>query len=103
MATEQIRTEEPVPNTIHNLIQTLNVKLDSAARYSLYQEDARKDGYEDCAAIFARLAVQDHEAIKDLTTCLHMHLGQVVGHQTADERADEASAESYPASDPPSW
>jgi hypothetical protein len=40
-ANEQIRTEQPVKNTFHNLVQTLNVKLDSAARYGLYQEDAR--------------------------------------------------------------
>jgi hypothetical protein len=36
MATEQIRGEEPVKNSIHNLVQTLSVKLDSAARYGLY-------------------------------------------------------------------
>jgi hypothetical protein len=38
---ERIRFEEPVKNTIHNLVQTLSVKLDSSARYGLYQEDAR--------------------------------------------------------------
>ena len=42
MASERIRTEEPVKNTIHNLVQTLSVKLDSASRYGLYQDDATK-------------------------------------------------------------
>ena len=51
MATEQIRGEEPVKNSIHNLVQTLSVKLDSAARYGLYQQDAKKDGFDDCGAL----------------------------------------------------
>ena len=49
---QQIRSEEPVKNTIHNLIQTLSVKLDSAARYGLYQEDAAKDDMGECADLF---------------------------------------------------
>jgi hypothetical protein len=71
---EQIRSEEPVPNTIHNLIQTLSVKLDSAARYGLYQDDARKDGMEDCAEVFSRLAQGEQEAIQELMRCLKAHL-----------------------------
>ncbi len=42
---EKIRSEQPVKNTTHNLIQTLSTKLDSAARYGLYVDDAHKDGY----------------------------------------------------------
>jgi hypothetical protein len=66
MATEQIRTEEPVKNTIHNLIQTLSVKLDSAARSATSRplcaatgstrKTRRKDGFDDCAELFARMA-----------------------------------------------
>jgi rubrerythrin len=74
---EQIRTEQPVQNTIHNLIQTLSTKLDSAARYGLYQEDARKDGYDDCAKVFATLAEREQESIRDLVTCLQKHIGEV--------------------------
>src|SRR5919108_592109 len=62
---EQIRTEQPVKNTIHNPVQTLSIKLDSAARYGLYQEDARTDGYEDCAEMFGRLA--DHRYFSRLS------------------------------------
>ena len=76
MGMEQIRTEEPVKNTIHNLIQTLSTKLDSAARYGLYQEDARKDGYEDCAEVFSRLAEREQEAIRELINCLQKRLGE---------------------------
>lgn len=73
---EQIRTEEPVKNTIHNLIQTLSTKLDSAARYGLYMEDARTDGYDDCAKMFERLAGREKESIDDLLACLEEHVGE---------------------------
>jgi hypothetical protein len=73
---EQIRTEQPVKNTIHNPVQTLSIKLDSAARYGLYQEDARTDGYEDCAEMFGRLAEREQEAIRDLVNCLEKHIGE---------------------------
>ena len=76
MGAEEIRTEEPVKNTVHNLIQTLSVKLDSSARYGLYQEDARKDGYEDCAEVFTRLAEQERDAIAQLLRCLRKHVGE---------------------------
>jgi rubrerythrin len=73
---ERIRTEQPIKNTIHNLIQTLSVKLDSAARYGLYQEDAQKDGFEDCAAVFARLADSEMSQIRELVICLREHVGE---------------------------
>jgi len=65
-ANEEIRTEQPVMNTFHNLVQTLNVKLDSAARYGLYQEDARKDGFDDCAELFGRLQESGQKEIQSL-------------------------------------
>lgn len=74
MTSEQIREAKPVQNSIHNLVQTLSVKLDSAARYGLYQEDARSDGYEDCAELFGRLREQEQEAIEELLGCLRDHL-----------------------------
>jgi rubrerythrin len=74
-ATEKIRTEQPVVNTVHNLIQTLNVKLDSAARYGLYQEDASKDGFDDCRDLFGRLAEREQEDIQALMRCLEDHIG----------------------------
>jgi hypothetical protein len=73
--TEQIRTEEPVKNTIHNLIQTLSVKLDSAARYGIYQEDAKKDGFDDCAELFAKMAETEQRDVQGLVRCLKQHIG----------------------------
>jgi hypothetical protein len=75
MATERIRTEEPVKNTIHNLVQTLSVKLDSAARYGIYQEDAKKDGFDDCAELFAKMAETEQRDIQGLVRCLKEHIG----------------------------
>jgi hypothetical protein len=65
MSIEQIREAQPVQNSIHDLIQTLSIKLDSAAWYGLYQEDAREDGFDDCAALFGRLAEQERAAVDD--------------------------------------
>jgi hypothetical protein len=70
---ERIRTDGAVQNTIHNLIQTLSIKLDSAARYGLYTEDPRIDSYQDCAELFGRLAEQERRAIDDLRACLRNH------------------------------
>jgi hypothetical protein len=75
MSLEQIRTEQPVKNTVHNLVQTLSTKLDSAARYGLYQEDASKDGFDDCVEVFGRLADREQENIQDLLHCLQEHIG----------------------------
>jgi rubrerythrin len=70
MTIEQIREAKPVENSIHNLIQTLSVKLDSAARYGLYEADAKEDGFDDCAELFARLAREEQAAIQALMRCL---------------------------------
>jgi rubrerythrin len=76
MAIEQIRTAQPVKNTVHNLVQTLNVKLDSAARYGLYQEDATGDGFDDCSELFGRLAEREQEDIQALVRCLKQHIDE---------------------------
>jgi hypothetical protein len=70
MGIEQIREAKPVQNSIHNLVQTPSVKLDSAARYGLYEADAKEDGFDDCAELFARLARQEQAAIQEVTHCL---------------------------------
>ena len=74
MSEEQIRAAEPVTNTVHNLIQTLSVKLDSAARYGLYEEDARKDQCEDCVGAFQRVADLEGQAIQELIRHLQVHI-----------------------------
>ena len=73
---QYIRTEEPVVNTIHNLVHTLSSKLDAAARYGLYQDEAKTDGFEDVADLFARLAESEQEHIQGLVRCLKEHIGK---------------------------
>ena len=73
---EYIRTEEPVVNTIHNLVHTLSSKLDAAARYGLYQEEAKTDGFEDCADLFAKLAESEQRHIQGLVRCLKEHIAE---------------------------
>jgi hypothetical protein len=68
-------SESPVGNTVHNLVHTLSVKLDSAHRYGLYQEDAVREGHEDCAQVFADIAEQEREMIDRLVRCLQDRLG----------------------------
>ena len=89
---ERIRTEGIVENTTHNLIQTLSVKLDSAARYELYRDDARADGREDCVEVFLRLAERERESIRDLLGCLEANLRATgeARQETARERPTTA-------------
>src|SRR5829696_1791457 len=71
-------SESPVSNTVHNLVQTLSVKLDSAHRYGLYQEDAVREGHEDCAQVFADISARERETIDRLLGCLEERLGETV-------------------------
>ncbi|MFP5361351.1 MAG: hypothetical protein ACLGI5_01320 [Thermoleophilia bacterium] len=74
MTLEQIHTERPVTNTFHNIIQCLSVKIDSAARYGLYADDAREDGMSDCADMFGELAAQERVQIDQLLGRLREHM-----------------------------
>jgi hypothetical protein len=80
MSLEQIREARPVENSIHNVIQTLSVKLDSAARYGLYQQDAREEGFGDLAELFDRLAKREQDAISDLMSCLRDRVSAAAPH-----------------------
>ena len=62
------------PKTFHNLIQLLSTKFDTASRCSLYEGEARAEGIEDCAAVFAQLSVKEREEIDALLDCLRDHL-----------------------------
>jgi rubrerythrin len=74
MTIEQIHTERPVTNTFHNIVQALSVKIDSAARYGLYADDAREEGMTDCADMFNELGSQERAQIDRLLGCLRQHV-----------------------------
>lgn len=71
---DRIRQDGPVKNSLHDVIQTLSIKLDSAARYGLYIDDASVDGYDDCAELFTRLRDLELRGIEDLKECLRNHI-----------------------------
>lgn len=77
---DMIREAKPVSNTFHNLVQTLSVKLDSAARYGLYEEDAHSEGHEDCAQQFEAMAERERQSIRELVECIQRHVGEEPGH-----------------------
>ena len=72
-----ILSDRPVVNSLHDVIQTLSMKLDSAARYGFYSEDAHSDGFEDCAELFAQLRQLELQAIEQLKSCLRNHIDEL--------------------------
>lgn len=62
------------PKTFHNLIHLLSTKIDTATRCSLYEGEARAEGIDDCAEVFAELAVKEREEIDALLACLSEHV-----------------------------
>ncbi len=50
------------------------MRVDSAARYGLYADDADEDGMADCADIFGRLAAEERTQIDRLLGCLRAHM-----------------------------
>jgi hypothetical protein len=47
-----------------------------ATNYGLYQEDARNDGFDDCAELFGKLKQSEREEIQGLVRCLRQHIGE---------------------------
>lgn len=68
MSMETIRRTEPMQNVNHDLIQLLSVKLDSAARYELYKQDAK--GNPEVERLFDELLQEDLRHIQMLRTAI---------------------------------
>lgn len=102
---ERLRTEGPVKNTLHNLVQVLSIKLDLAARYGLYQEDARKDVDDEAAQLFLRIAEVELEHIAELQRFLGLRLHGDYGDASAEtehrgSRKADIEGDAYRHDDP---
>ena len=85
----------------YDLISVLYHSLQAAEICVQYEKDARDEGKPDIAQFFLR-AIADHRALaEEAKEFLKKRLAESSGRMKNDERIDEASRESFPASDPP--
>jgi hypothetical protein len=70
---EEIRTEQPMLNMNHNLIQILSEKLDGVSRYDIYIQDATDQGCPSCADLFRQLKQDDLRHIQALRDQIKEH------------------------------
>lgn len=117
-----------VSNVAYDLMIVLTNKLEGIAAMEEYKLDAEEAGDQEVRALFERIVRRERDEIEELRTLLlprlqraergagaatatDMLVGRSQGRgrasrsatQTADGLVDEASAESFPASDPPSF
>jgi hypothetical protein len=111
-----------IPNLTYDLVSMLHEKLEAITVYEVYQRDAEDAGNSQAAALIEHCRQTDLAVVQKLRMMLVQELGgQAVSAQAQDREAstpvnrggelasidretpvDEASDESFPASDPPS-
>jgi len=75
MATmEKIRQTQPMLNANYDLIHLLDERLQMAARYDLYIQDAKEGNCDHCVQLFQNLKDMDMEATKKLRDEIVMHV-----------------------------
>jgi rubrerythrin len=79
---ERMRRDGPVGNTTHNLIHTVNEKIDALMRYPVYVEDADIEGCDRCRQLFTRCEQHESEDLKQLLAHLRDHLQHEQGLRT---------------------
>lgn len=74
-----LRSQQDVDHTLQNLLAALTQNLELRARYRVFEFEARQEGLEDCAALFADLRVASGEQIQTLLAGLQSRLTDVLG------------------------
>ena len=113
-----------IPNLTYDLVSMLHEKLEAITVYEIYQRDAEAAGHSQAAALIEHCRQTDQAVVQKLRAMLSQELGgsstQVEdeddnrpstpagrggGLRSSDKESvvDEASDESFPASDPPSY
>jgi hypothetical protein len=64
----------PADETLRALLGTLNTKLDLCTRLPFLAYQADREGFEDAAASFRAIAVQERRLLADLVAALKSHL-----------------------------
>ena len=64
----------PADETLRALLGTLNTKLDLCTRLPFLAYQADREGFEDAAASFRAMAVQERRLLADLIVALKSHL-----------------------------
>ena len=64
----------PSDETLRALLGTLTTKLDLCARLPFLAYQADREGFEDAAASFRTMAVQERRSLADLLATLKCHL-----------------------------
>jgi hypothetical protein len=71
-----LRRSQPADVTLKNLLGVLNAKLELCASLPVYEWEAGSEGYEECAAVFRRLAEAERRSCTDVIDRLREHLEQ---------------------------
>jgi hypothetical protein len=65
---------QPADETLRALLGMLNTKLDLCARLPFLAYQADREGFEDAAASFRAMAVEERRSLADLLVALKSHL-----------------------------
>jgi hypothetical protein len=73
----------PADETLRALLGTLTTKIDLCSRLPFLAYQADREGFEDAAASFRAMAVEEHRSLTDLLTALKSHLD--LTHETVSQ------------------
>ena len=69
-----LRRAQPADATLKNLLGVLTAKLELCASLPVFEWEAATEGYEECAAVFRRLAESERSSCTDVIDRLREHL-----------------------------